>query len=76
MENKKEYKDLTSSEKEIYLNKIQVLLRYLVYCDRDWTAWEYGTMKEKDFLQINECEELIKQRAEELYNFTIDLQII
>ena len=61
------YEELTEDEKNEYRAKAEDMVSGLILCNRFWSAWSVGTMTEDDFKCAESDDELIEEKAEELY---------
>lgn len=65
----KDFKDLTEEQQQPYFDKVYEMFNGLLYCDRSWSAWQYKTMSESDFIDITTNSDFVYEKAEEIYNF-------
>lgn len=68
------FESLTDSAKQPYLDKAAELLDGLLWCDRDWSAWGWGTMGSNDFHDAASDDDIVYKVAAELYNFRLGLE--
>lgn len=64
------WEDLTDEEQEPYLELVSEMTEDLLYCDREWSAWSYGTMSSHNFSNANEDDDWVAEKAEEIYYFS------
>lgn len=66
-ETKTPWDELTAEQQEELVDAASNALSDLHYCDRDWRAWNYGTMTKSDFHPANEGD-IPSEVAAEMYN--------
>lgn len=62
------FDELTEEQQKPYYKKAGELLSGLYWCTRVWDAWDVGTMREDDFIQADEDDEILHQTAQALYD--------
>lgn len=45
-------------------------------CTRDWSAWNYGTMRRDDFIPLEECDEVISDFEKFIFTEIIEKLIV
>lgn len=70
----KPFESLTEEVKAVYFEKAAELLDGLLWCDRDWCAWGYGTMRSEDFADASQDDDLVLNVATALYEFRLGLE--
>ncbi len=65
----KDFKDISNEDQLFYFEKAKELLEVntLLYCTRDWSAWQYKTMTDDDFLRASEDDGLVYDVAVKIY---------
>lgn len=71
---KKPFENLTDEVKQPYLDQAANLLDGLLWCDRDWSAWGWGTMSSNDFHDAAGDDDLVCTVAASLYEFRLSLE--
>lgn len=66
----KKFVELSDSEKQFYYDKAVDFFngKDLLYCTRVWNAWQYNSMSEDDFLNVEDDDDLIHELAEFIYD--------
>lgn len=65
------FSELSDTQKQPFLELAEEILYGLHYCTRTWSAWNYGTMDESDFIEAQTDSNLVFEKAELIYNFYI-----
>lgn len=71
---KKPFESLTEQAKQPYFDKAAELLEGLLWCDRDWSAWVWGTMNSSDFHEADGDDDAVFKVASALYEFRMSLE--
>ncbi len=63
------FSELPETKKEEFYDLSTTILDDLLYCNRVWTAWGYGTMSASDFILAAENDDILNTTAETIFNF-------
>lgn len=63
------FPELSDDKKEELFELSKIIFGELLYCDRVWSAWGYGTMSADDFSLAADDDALIEEAAEHIFEF-------
>lgn len=65
------FENLPPLVQEQFYDFVESITDGLLFCDRTWTAWEVGTMRDDDFALANDDYGFVSEKAEELWYFCV-----